>query len=213
MLKLYDSAIESYCISKSSGASSLCDTIERFTKEHVDMSQMLIGKLEASLLGFLIHAIGAKTILEVGTFTGYSALAMASQLPKDGRLVTLDRSRERIQIAQKFWAKSKHGHKIKPILGQAGATLSNMDDSFDLIFIDADKENCLSYLKKGLHLLSSRGVLVVDNCLWSGKVLEKEGLDDETQGLKALTDYVLHRKDLYSVLLPIRDGILLVRPT
>ena len=202
--------IESYCIAKSSTPSALCDELEDFTKTHVDMAQMLIGKLEASLLGFLIHSLDAKRVLEIGTFTGYSALAMAEILPGDGEIVTLDVSKERTKIAQKFWNRSPHGKKITLVLGRAEESLRELQGPFDLIFIDADKEQCLSYFKRGCELLSPKGVVVVDNCLWDGKVFEQRNGDAETKGIKELTDFIHADLGLYSTLLPVRDGVLLV---
>ncbi len=203
--------IEAYCISKSSLPPLLCNELEDFTRKHIDMSQMLIGKLEASLLGFLIRSINAKRVLEIGTFTGYSALSMATHLPQDGKLVTLDISEERTNVAKEFWAKSEHGNKIDLILGPAKLSLAALEESFDFIFIDADKENCLAYLKRCLELLSPKGIIAVDNCLWDGKVLKDQDLDEETRGIKELTDFVFHHKNLYSTLLPVRDGVLLIK--
>ena len=213
MLQLCPQALESYCISKSSTPLPPCDELEHFTQERGDMPQMLVGKLEASLLGLLIRSLGARRVLEIGTFTGYSALSMAQALPEDGEVVTLDNSPERTRVAKSFWDKSEHGNKITLVLGQAQESLQSVRGPFDFVFIDADKEPVLTYFKRSLELLSPRGMIVVDNCLWSGKVLEdKEGLDAETRGIVDLNDFVAKAHHLTATLLPLRDGILLVHP-
>ena len=171
MLTLIDPKITDYCLEKSHLPPSLCDELETYTQNHVDMAQMLSGKMVASFLGFLLSSHNARRVLEVGTYTGYSALAMASELPSNGQVVTLDISPETTTIAKKFWARSRHGKKILPLLGPALDTMDKLDPPFDLVFIDADKKNYLHYLQRALKLISPQGIIVLDNCLWGGKVL------------------------------------------
>lgn len=212
-LSFVDPAVEEYCVAKSSVPPPLCGELEEFTKETEEMSGMLVGKLEASLLGLLVRAVGARRVLEVGTFTGYSALCMAHHLPEDGELVTLDRSEAVTAKARKFWARSPHGRKIRLVLGDAGASMARLEGPFDLVFIDADKEDCVSYLRRALELLSPSGLVVVDNCLWGGRVLGDGEADAETRGIRALTDFVTGHDGLHATLLPVRDGIYLIKPT
>ena len=221
MLPLIDPKITDYCLEKSHLPPSLCDELETYTQNHVDMAQMLSGKMVASFLGFLLRSHNARRVLEVGTYTGYSALAMASELPSNGQVVTLDISPETTTIAKEFWARSQHGKKILSLLGPALDTMDKLDPPFDLVFIDADKKNYLHYLQRALKLTSPQGIIVLDNCLWGGKVLpphekqkeeQKKSLeqDEATTGIKEATDFAYHHQGLYSTLLPIRDGLLLI---
>lgn len=214
-MKLIDEQIEKYCIEKSNVPSSLCNDLELYTRENVHGAQMLIGKMEASLLGFFIRSIGAVRILELGTFTGYSALAMAEQLPTNGELITLDINEKTVQLAKSYWEKSPHGTKIKSLLGPGLETLNQVQGKFDLVFIDADKRNYLLYLEKSLELLTDNGMIVIDNVLWGGRVVEAPGdSEDEhrnTKFIRELNDTIAKREDLYGTLLPLRDGMFLIK--
>lgn len=221
-MKFIDERIENYSVEKSEKPSAAVEAIETYTRANVHGSQMLIGKLEASLLGFLLRSIQAKNVLELGTFTGYSALAMAENLPDDGKLITIDISETTVQLAKQFWAKSSHGKKIESRLGPGIQVLQSMHKEtpnlrFDLVFIDADKRNYKSYLETTLDLLSEKGLIVIDNVLWSGRVLPALDTNDNTdehrntQFIRELNDYLASRTDLYCTLLPIRDGMFLVQ--
>ena len=210
-MKFIDEKILDYSIEKSNAPSETCDQLEDFTRQNVDMSQMLVGKLEASLLGFLIKSHGMKSVLEIGTFTGYSALSMAEVLPEDGKIISLDIDAVNAKIAKDFWNKSPHGSKITQIIGPALNSLETMEDKFDLVFIDADKENYLAYLKACLGKLEKNGMIILDNVLWSGRVLDLNDNTSSTVGIREVNDFVENSKDLYGTLLPIRDGIFLVQ--
>ena len=209
-MKFISEEIENYSISKSNKPSIVCDEIQTYTKENVDMSQMLIGQMEASFLGFLIRSHKVKTVVEFGTYTGYSALAMAENLPTDGKVYTFDIDAENGKIAQSFWDKSSHGNKIQQIIGPALESISKIEDKIDLAFIDADKVNYTNYLNACLERLSENGIIVIDNVLWSGSVL-KESDQESTQAIQAVNDYIANRDDLYGTLLPIRDGMFLIQ--
>ena len=206
-----DSKIHEYCIQKSNKPSKICQDLENYTKSNVPYSQMLIGELEASLLGFLLRSIKAKNVLEFGTFTGYSALCMAENLPEDGLVITLDINPETVGIAKKYWKDSGHGHKIQSVLGPALETVKTIDKTFDFIFIDADKVNYLDYLKASLKVLSPKGIIAVDNVLWSGKVLDQKDQDQDTQAIQKINNFISEKTDLYGTLLPVRDGIFLIQ--
>jgi len=211
--------IENYCISKSNLPSSDCLAIEEYTRANVHASQMLIGKLEASFIGLLLRSINAKNVLELGTYTGYSALAMAEHLPENGLVTTIDINTETVSLAQEFWKKSKHGHKIKSIIGKGLEVLSSFDKKtrFDFIFIDADKRNYIEYLKMAENFLTPNGLIVVDNVLWGGKVIPtaeldlSEHRDRNTEFIRAMNDYVANSNDLYGTLMPLRDGMFLIK--
>lgn len=211
-MKLVDPEIEKYCIDISSKPSSLCDDLADFTRKNVSQSQMLIGPLEAAVLGFLIRTGGYKRILEIGTFTGYSALSMAENLPSDGELITLDVNEETTRIAQEFWKKSSHGYKIKLILGRALENLPKLEGAFDLVFIDADKEPYPQYLNWALENLSEGGSIVIDNTLWSGEVLNSEA-EGSTKSIQKVNQMAkeLSEREYFVSLLPVRDGMLLIR--
>ena len=210
MIKLVSEEISHYCEAHSTLPSKVAQDLETYTLENVPMAMMLTGPLVGSFLGQLIKLSKAKKVLEIGTYTGYSALVMAESLPNDGEVVTLDVNPETNDIAKNYWKKSPHGKKIRPILGPALETLEKLDSEFDFVFIDADKGNYLNYLKKSLLLLKDDGLIVADNCLWSGRVLEKNG-DEATQSIKEFNDWVKNNSALEGTLVPLRDGLFLIR--
>jgi caffeoyl-CoA O-methyltransferase len=210
-MNFISSDLNEYCISKSTTPSPVCQELERFTRADVPHSMMLTGPLEASLLGFLIGLTRAKRVLEFGTYTGYSALSMAERLPPDGEVVTLDIDPKTNQIAQSFWQKSPHGKKIRPMLGPALESLKKISGTFDLVFIDADKTSYLTYLKDSLERLSPHGLVALDNCLWDGRVLDAGTRDPETRAIQMVNDYIKQNPALEGCLLPVRDGVFLVR--
>lgn len=211
-MNLVSDDINQYCISKSTVPSAVCEELAEYTRKHVSKSEMLIGPLEASFLGFLIRALRAKRILEFGTYTGYSALAMAENLPQEGRLITLDIDARNSEIAKRYWAQSEHGSKIEFILGPAKESMAELQGPFDFVFIDADKQNYKSYLEASLKLLSENGVIVSDNVLWSGRVLQEASqATGTTRYLQDYADFCKSLADCYVSFLPIRDGLLLVQ--
>lgn len=216
-MQMVDKKIEEYCIAKSNLPSSDCDKIEEYTRAHIHGAQMLIGKMEASFIGFLLRSIEAKRVLELGTFTGYSALTMAENLPADGEVITIDINETNVALAKDFWQQSADGHKIKSVLGSGLDIIPTLKAPFDFVFIDADKRNYIDYLKLTVPLLSPRGIIVIDNVLWSGKVLPdtildtSEHRDRNTEFIRLVNDYIASEPTLYGTLLPIRDGMFLVK--
>lgn len=202
--------IEQYCIDHSTRPGETVRALGDFTRAGVHGSNMLIGEMEASVLAFLIKLGKVKTVLELGTYTGYSALAMAEQLPEDGKVITVDINPETTEIAKKFWAQSPHGKKIQQILKPGLLALEGLTENFDLIFIDADKNNYSNYLDWALKHLSPNGIIVVDNTLWSGKVLS-EGLDKQTDSIIAHNKKVKALEGYTKTLLPVRDGMFLIQ--
>lgn len=173
------------------------------------MAQMLTGKIEGRLLKMLVALTGAKSILEIGMFTGYSALSLAEALPEDGRLLTCDIDEEVAKLAQEYFARSLHGSKITVQLGPALETLSKTNQTFDLVFLDADKENYVEYYQSIIPKLNSNGLLVIDNCLWSGKVLEPQAETDVA--IHKLNQLIVTDPRVENVVLTVRDGVNLVR--
>ena len=203
--------INGYCAQHSTPTSQLCIELENHTRAHVAHSNMVSGAQVASLLGFLIKSLGVRRILEVGTYTGYSALSMAENLPENGELITLDVNPETNALARSYWAKSPHGRKITAFVKPALETIAELKGEFDFVFIDADKTNYLNYLKAILPKLSARGVVVADNTLWSGKILNISDQTPETNAIREFNDFVRESANLQSTLLPVRDGLNLIR--
>lgn len=207
-MKFIDEKIEQYAVAHSTKPSANCKELENYTRQHEPMARMLIGELEGSLLQTLILLTRAQNILEIGTFTGYSALVMAEALGPKGRITTLDITKR--EYTKDFWMKSKHGEKIEAITGDANQIIKQLSGPYDLIFIDADKSSYLNYLERGLELLSAHGVIVIDNILWSGKVLDESINDADTVALRKVSKWLMNRSDLHVTMLPVRDGVSLV---
>lgn len=167
---------------------------------------MLSGAMQAAVLQLLVRASNARRILEIGMFTGYSALTMAEALPEDGELITLDIDLEMQRIAQSFFDRSPHGRKISIVIGPALESLSKLDGEFDLVYIDADKENYLNYYDAVLPFIRSGGLLVADNVLWSSKVLNPE--TDSAITLDRFNKRVSKDDRVSNAILTIRDGLM-----
>ena len=172
---------------------------------------MLIGPFEGALLAMLVRLTGARRVLEIGTFTGYSALCMAEALPAKGKLTTCEIKPERADIARSFFARSPHGHKIKIHLGPALETLAGLpvSASFDFVFLDADKENYVNYYEAVLPCLRPGGLIVADNVLWSGRVLAPKKKSD--RAVVRFNNHVRRDPRVECVMLPVRDGVSLIR--
>jgi caffeoyl-CoA O-methyltransferase len=202
--------IEQYCIEHSTPPSEIVREIGDYTKREVHGSHMLIGEMEAAVITFLIKLGRVKTILELGTFTGYSALAMAEQLPSDGKVITIDINPHTSKIAKSYWDKSPHGEKITQILAPGMEAIKTISEKFDLIFIDADKNNYPHYLDWALDHTTEKGLIITDNTLWHGKVLQT-GTDKQTDSIILHNINVRKLSGYTKVLLPIRDGMYLIQ--
>jgi predicted O-methyltransferase YrrM len=179
-------------------------------------SRMQIGPDQGALLAMLVHLIGARRALEVGTFTGYSALAVAMALPDDGKLIACDISEEWTAIARRYWQEAGLASKIDLRLGPATATLAALlrdggTDSFDFAFIDADKPSYDAYYESCLRLVRPGGLLVVDNVLWSGAVADPAENDEDTTAIRALNHKMREDPRVEVCLLTVGDGVTLAR--
>lgn len=172
-------------------------------------SRMLSGHLEGTLLQILLAATDARHVLEVGMFTGFSALMMAAALPEDGRITTCELDAETIAFARGFFDRSEHGHKIEVKQGPALDTLKTLNDSFDFVFIDADKTNYLNYYEAAMELLAPNGLIAVDNTLWDGAVLNPK--DDDGKAIAAFNAHVQADPRVRNAILTVRDGLTLIR--
>jgi caffeoyl-CoA O-methyltransferase len=173
---------------------------------------MVVGPLEGAFLKVMALSIGARRVLEIGTFTGYSALCMAECLPEDGVVVTCDIDPESTAMAKRYWAQSPHGTKINLRLAPALETMATLTGTFDLIFIDADKTNYVNYFHRALDLIADHGVILIDNVLWNGDVLKNPAPDTNTAAIQELNRVVHAEPRVSAVLLTIRDGIFLIKP-
>ncbi len=209
MIPLIDTRLEEYAIAHSRGVSPLLQELQTYTYEHCANPQMVTGPLEAGFLRMLVQLIGARRVLEIGLFTGYSALAMAEVLPVDGELISCEIDHQHCAIAKSFFSRSPHGDKIRIVLGPALETLDTVIGPFDLVFLDADKENYRQYYEKALSLLRPEGLLVADNTLWSGRVLDPK--KDTDHALVAFNQRVQRDDRVENVLLTVRDGMMLAR--
>lgn len=177
---------------------------------------MQVAPEQAQFMQMLIRLIRAKNVLELGTFTGYSALAMALALPEDGHLITCDISTEWTDRAHPFWRQAKQDKRIELRLGRACETLDKLlndgfAQSFDFIFIDADKTNYLNYYEKALQLVSPQGLIAIDNIFWDGAVIDMENMDAQTRSIRKLNEFIKQDQRVDTSLLTIADGLFLVR--
>src|SRR5579862_4312971 len=173
-------------------------------------ADMLVGTLEGRFLELLVYLSGARRVLELGTFTGYSALAMAAALPPDGRIVTCELDETHAAVARRHIEASPLAERIELRVGPALETIRGLEGPFDLVFIDADKDGYVEYYEAALPLLSERGVIAADNTLWSGEVVD-EGNSTSAVAIRAFNQHVLDDPRVVCVMLTIRDGITLIR--
>ena len=204
--------IEEYASAHSVAESDVCRLIREETYRTQDCPQMVVGPLEAAFLKVMVLTVRAKRVLEIGTFTGYSALAMAEALPEGGTVLTCEIDPESAAFARRFWDKSPHGKKIEVRVGPALETLRTLTGPFDVIFIDADKANYVNYYRRAKELIASPGVILIDNVLWSGRVLNANTPDPSTKAIQELNRVVSSDPRVTAVLLTLRDGVFVIRP-
>jgi caffeoyl-CoA O-methyltransferase len=200
--------LDQYVVEHSEEEPELLKALTRETYQKVLQPRMLSGHYQGRILSLISKLIQPKTVLEIGTYTGYSALCLAEGLQKDGQLHTIDINEELVDFQRRYFDASDYGAQIVQHLGSALEIIPTLDLSFDLIFIDADKENYINYFHQIINKLHPGGVILSDNVLWSGKVIEPLKADDISTKILLEYNTVLkedHRLD--TVLLPIRDGL------
>jgi caffeoyl-CoA O-methyltransferase len=207
---IVDQAVEEYAEAHTSPDGELFERLAAETRAKTSAPQMMVGRIEGQFLALLVRLLRARRILEIGTFTGYSAISMASALPADGRLITCEVDEESAQIARRYMDESGHGDKIEIRLGPALDTLAALEGPFDLVFIDADKPNYRNYYEAALPLLADDGLIVADNVLWSGRVVEDDG-DESTRAIKEFNEHVSSDPRVVFVMLTVRDGMTLIQ--
>ena len=208
-----DDALHEYLLAHRSPDDPLLDELRAETRRAVgERAVMQISAEEGTFLGLLVGALGARRVVEVGTFTGYSALCMARALPAGGKLVCCDVSEEYTAIARRYWQKAGVADRIELRLGPALETLRSLPpEPLDFAFIDADKENYQAYYEALLARLRPGGVIAIDNVLWNGQVIRSDDQSENTRAIRALNERVAGDRRVQSVMLGLSDGVTLVR--
>jgi caffeoyl-CoA O-methyltransferase len=204
-------ALEAYAAEHTSPEPPLLVELAQATREFSRAHGMMVGRLEGRFLKMLVAAIGARRVLEIGTFTGYSALSMAEALPSSGRLISCELDQLHADMARRFIARSPYADMIEIRVGPALETLRAIEGTFDFVFIDADKATYRDYYEQVLPRLSMGGLIAVDNVLWSGQVIERADNTESTRQMRAFNDHVAHDRRVECVMVPIRDGVTLIR--
>jgi len=202
--------VEEYAEAHSSLPSDLFERLAAETREKTEVPQMMVGPVEGRLLAVLVRSLAARRILELGTFTGYSSISMALALPADGRVITTDVNEETTAVARRYAEEAGVADRIDFRVAPGLETVAGLEGRFDLVFIDADKENYVNYYEATLPLLGDAGLMVVDNTLWSGTVADPESDSETTRAIRALNDRVVEDPRVDNVLLTVRDGMNLV---
>lgn len=201
--------IDTYLEKHTTSSNPLLQELKIFTQLETNMPNMLSGPIEGRFLAILIKILKPKKIIELGTFTGYSTLMMAESLCQDGKIITYESRKEHALIAQRYFDKSPHGHKITIKLQNALEGLKLESNDYDFAFIDADKNNYPNYFKIIYNLIKPGGVIIIDNALWKGKVINPS--DKMSMSIDSTNKYIIEQANLDCVLLPIRDGLMMVR--
>ena len=211
MSPVVDEGVEGYAAEHSTPEPELLAAVAAETRATLSDPQMMVGPLEGRFLEMLVHLSGAHRVLEIGTFSGYSALSMAPALPPDGRIVTCEVEPERAAVARRHFEQSPWADRIELRVGPALDTIAGLDGPFDLVFVDAEKTEYRAYYEAVLPLLSERGVIAVDNVLWGRRVLDAADDSDSTRAIRAFNDHVAADDRVVAVVLTIRDGVTLIR--
>src|SRR5499427_8433699 len=206
-LTLVSEPVDKYAEEHTEKVAKLFDELRDETYRAMDIPQMQVGRIEGTFLRMLVRLVRARRVLELGMFTGYSALMMAEGLPDDGELITCDVDPKAEAMAKRYFAQSPHGKKIHIRMGPALETIKTLKGPIDLVFIDADKENYPKYYDAVLPLLRKGGLLVADNVLWSGRVLDPK--EETDRAIVEFNDKVAKDSRVEKVLLTVRDGMML----
>ena len=185
--------------------------LSKETHQKILQPRMLSGHIQGRFLSFISKIKSPDKILEIGTYTGYSTICLAEGLSKNGKIDTIDKNEELIKIQNKYFEESGYRNKIIQHTGHALDILKNLNEKYDIIFIDADKENYINYFNQVSNKLSKNGIIISDNVLWSGKVLDSNQMDEETSTLVKFNKIINSDKRFKSIILPIRDGISISR--
>jgi predicted O-methyltransferase YrrM len=204
--------LEDYIADHTSAESELLQKLNRETHVKILFPRMLSGHLQGKILEMISWMIRPERVLEIGTYTGYSAMCLASGLSENGLIHTIEINPELEEFILKYFKEAGLSEKIKLHIGNALKIIPQLDENFDLVFIDADKENYLNYYNLIFDKVRKGGFILADNALWDGKVVDnKKRPDKETEGIIRFNDFVQNDSRVENVLLPVRDGIMIVR--
>lgn len=210
-MEFISEALSLYCENHSEKEPELLQELNRETHLKVLSPRMLSGHLQGRFLSFLSKIKQPQNILEIGTYTGYSALCLAEGLKEGGQLITIDPNEETNAVAQRYFDKSAFKNNIKLMQGQAGELIPSLNEQFDIVFIDADKRNYPMYFDLVIDKVKTGGLIIVDNVLWSGKVLQEESeMDTDTKIIHAFNEKANTDDRVKNLLLPVRDGLLIL---
>jgi caffeoyl-CoA O-methyltransferase len=211
-MSFVESRVEDYAVALSSPhpLDELFERLAAETRERMSAPQMMVGPLEGRFLDLLVRLTRARRVLELGTFTGWSSIAMAWALPAGGTVVTCDVDPEAHEIARRYAEEAGVADRIDYRLGPGSETMQSLDGPFDLVFVDADKEGYADYYEAALPLLADDGLVIVDNVLWSGRVAEDDP-DERTRTIMAFNERVRDDERVVAVMLTVRDGMTLIR--
>jgi caffeoyl-CoA O-methyltransferase len=210
-IEIVDPRIEQYALEHTTPEPPWFATLAEETRTGTRAPGMMVGTLEGRLLAAFVAMLRPRRVLEIGTFTGYSALSMAESLPPDGTIVTCDISEEHLSIARRHIAASPYADRIEIRSGPALDTIGTLPGPFDLVFIDANKTGYQAYFEATLPKLAPEGVIAVDNVLWSGRPLDPAVSDPDTVAIREFNDAVVADDRIEVVVLPVRDGVSLIR--
>lgn len=211
-MNLLPEAIDEYINDHSSQEDEILHALYRETHLKIDHPRMLSGAVQGQYLQMMAQLMNAQNILEIGTYTGYSAICLARGMKADGMLHTIDNKEELFEIAHRYFVKAGLDHLITQHIGNALDIIPQLEFTFDLVFIDADKNNYPKYLDLVIDKLKPGGLIIADNVLWSGKILEKiQKEDKDTPGVLEFNQKVQKDPRLENVLIPLRDGLMLAR--
>ena len=212
MINFIDDNILNYSISKSEKESKLLNDLYRETYLKVLNPKMISGHYQGRILSLISKIISPKKILEIGTYTGYSAICLCEGMDKDGVLHTIDNNKELVEIQNKYFKRANLKDKIVQHSGDAKNIIPSIDEEFDIVFIDADKESYPEYYDLIINKVRSGGIIIADNILWSGKILEKVKKDDQaTKSIIEFNNKIIKDDRVKNIILPIRDGLNIVR--
>jgi predicted O-methyltransferase YrrM len=203
--------LERYVEEHTTPQPELLERLAEETKATLERPQMLTGTIEGRFLEFLVHMTGARRILELGTYSGYGSISMAAALPAGGHIDTCEVEEQHAAVARRYIEEAGYTDRITIHLGPALETIERLEGDFDLVFIDADKENYVNYYEAVLPRLTERGVIAADNTLWSGRVIDESDQSEATVAIREFNDHVRADARVVSVMLTIRDGVTLVR--
>ena len=211
MEPIVDPAIETYAEEHTSPPTEGLRRLAEETTATLDAPQMMVGALEGRVLEMLVFLSGARRVLEIGTFSGYSSISMAAGLPEGGQIITCDISEKHAEAARRHIEANGLADRIEVRVGPALETLAQLDGPFDFVFIDADKGNYANYYEAVLPKLSERGLIAADNTLWSGRVIDPGDEESDTVAIRQFNTQVAEDPRVVNVILTVRDGITLIR--